>query len=108
MTPAGFIAAIAGWYTAETGRQPWVIWGILRTADAVSRLCRVEALLSTLIAFVLIYALFIMAFLIFTFRMIRRGPEAAPDHAEASGSLTNALRTQVKDYASASHQGGRE
>ncbi len=36
MTPAGFIATIAGWYTAETGRQPWVIWGILRTADAVS------------------------------------------------------------------------
>ena len=107
MTPAGFIATIAGWYTAETGRQPWVIWGILRTADAVSPVPG-GALLSTLIAFVLIYALFIMAFLIFTFRMIRRGPEAAPDHAEASGSLKNALRTQVMDYASAAHQGGRE
>jgi cytochrome d ubiquinol oxidase subunit I len=104
MTPAGFIATIAGWYTAETGRQPWVIWGILRTADAVSPVPG-GALLSTLIAFVVIYALFITAFLIFTFRMIRRGPKDAPDHAEASGSLMNALRTQVMDHPAAAHPG---
>ena len=106
MTPSGFIATIAGWYTAETGRQPWVIWGILRTADAVSPVPG-GALLSTLVAFVLIYALFITAFLIFTIRMIRRGPEATPDHAEASGSLKNALRTQVMDHAAAVHVGGK-
>jgi cytochrome d ubiquinol oxidase subunit I len=105
MTPSGFIATIAGWYTAETGRQPWVIWGILRTADAVSPVPG-GALLSTLVAFVLIYALFITAFLIFTIRMIRRGPEATPDHAEASGSLKNALRTQVMDHAAAVHVRG--
>ena len=104
MTPAGFIATIAGWYTAETGRQPWVIWGILRTADAVSPVPG-GALLSTLIAFVVIYALFITAFLIYTFRMIRRGPKDAPDHAEASGSLMNALRTQVMDHAAAALPG---
>jgi hypothetical protein len=40
-----------GWYTAETGRQPWVIWGVLRTADTVSPVPS-GALLSTLIAFV--------------------------------------------------------
>jgi cytochrome bd ubiquinol oxidase subunit I len=104
MTPVGFIATIAGWYTAEEGRQPWVIWGILRTADAVSPVPG-GALLSTLIAFVSIYALFITAFLIFTFRMIRRGPAAAPYHAEASGSLKNALRTQVMDHAAAAYPG---
>jgi len=104
MTPSGFIATIAGWYTAETGRQPWVIWGILRTADAISPVPG-GAMLSTLIAFVVIYALFITAFLIFTFRMIRRGPKDAPDHAEASGSLMNALRTQVMDHAAVTHLG---
>src|SRR4029077_16620455 len=104
MTPAGFIATIAGWYTAETGRQPWVIWGILRTADAVSPVPS-GALLSTLIAFVLIYTLFITAFLIYTLRMIRRGPEAAPDQAEASGSLKNALRPRVMDHPAAAHPG---
>ncbi|SRR6266436_848342 len=34
MTPSGIIATLAGWYVAETGRQPWVIYGILRTVDA--------------------------------------------------------------------------
>ncbi len=62
MTPAGIIATLGGWYTAETGRQPWVIWGVLRTADAVSPVPS-GALLSTLIAFVLIYTVFITAFL---------------------------------------------
>jgi cytochrome bd ubiquinol oxidase subunit I len=104
MTPSGFIATIAGWYTAETGRQPWAIWGILRTADAISPVPG-GAMLSTLIAFVVIYALFMTAFLIFAFRMIRRGPEDAPDHAEASGSLVNALRTQVMDHVVVAHPG---
>jgi cytochrome d ubiquinol oxidase subunit I len=102
MTPSGVIATLGGWYVAETGRQPWVIWGILRTADAVSPV-PAGALLSTLIAFVCIYALFITAFLVFTFRMIRRGPELAPAHAEASGSLKNSLRPQVMNNAASSH-----
>ena len=96
MTPSGIIATLAGWYVAETGRQPWVIYGILRTADAVSPV-PARALLSTLIAFVLVYAVFISAFLIFTVRIIRRGPAEAPPHAEASGSLKNAFRPHVLD-----------
>ena len=34
--PSGFVAVIAGWFTAEVGRQPWVIYGLLRTKDAVT------------------------------------------------------------------------
>ena len=34
--PSGFVAVIAGWFTAEVGRQPWVVYGLLRTADAVT------------------------------------------------------------------------
>jgi cytochrome d ubiquinol oxidase subunit I len=91
MAPSGVVATLGGWYLAETGRQPWVIYGILRTADAVSPV-PASVLLSTLIAFVSIYALFMTAFLFFTLRLIRRGPQAAPAHAEASGSLKPALR----------------
>jgi cytochrome d ubiquinol oxidase subunit I len=47
------------------------------------------------------------AFLIFVFRMIRRGPEASPDHAEASASLKNALRPQVIDSPTANAVLGR-
>ena len=96
MTPSGIIATLAGWYVAETGRQPWVIYGILRTVDAVSPVPS-QALLSTLIAFVCVYAVFITAFLVFTFRIIRRGPVEAPVYAEASGSIKNAFRPYVLD-----------
>jgi cytochrome d ubiquinol oxidase subunit I len=106
MTPAGIVATLGGWYTAETGRQPWVIWGVLRTADAVSPVPG-GALLSTLIAFVLIYTVFMTAFLVFTVRMIRRGPDAAPDQAEASGSLKHALRLHVMGHAAGAHPAGK-
>jgi cytochrome d ubiquinol oxidase subunit I len=96
MAPSGIIATLGGWYLAETGRQPWVIFGLLRTLDAVSPV-PAGTLLSTLIAFICVYAFFMAAFLTFAFRLIRRGPEASPDHAEASGSLKNALRPQVMD-----------
>src|SRR5207302_221578 len=96
MTPSGIVATLAGWYVAETGRQPWVIYGILRTHDAISPV-PAQALLSTLIAFVCVYAVFITAFLVFAFRIIRRGPGEAPPHAEASGSVKNAFRPYVLD-----------
>jgi len=96
MTPSGIIATLAGWYVAETGRQPWVIYGVLRTVDAVSPV-PARALLSTLIAFVCVYGVFITAFLVFAVRIIRRGPGEAPPHAEASGSVKNAFRPYVLD-----------
>jgi cytochrome d ubiquinol oxidase subunit I len=101
MAPSGIVATLGGWYLAETGRQPWVIFGLLRTADAVSPV-PAGTLLSTLIAFVCIYALFMTAFLVFVLRIIRRGPETAPDLAEASGSLKNALRPHVLNSPTAS------
>jgi cytochrome bd ubiquinol oxidase subunit I len=101
MAPSGIVATLGGWYLAETGRQPWVIFGLLRTADAVSPV-PAGTLLSTLIAFVCVYALFMTAFLVFVIRIIRRGPETAPDVAEASGSLKNALRPHVLNSPTAS------
>jgi len=96
MTPSGIIATLAGWYVAETGRQPWVIYGVLKTIDAVSPV-PAQALLSTLIAFVCVYAVFMTAFLTFTLRIIRRGPVDTPSYAEASGSVKNAFRPHVLD-----------
>jgi cytochrome bd ubiquinol oxidase subunit I len=96
MTPAGIVATLAGWYLAETGRQPWAIFGILKTVDAISPV-PAQMLLSSLIAFVASYGVFMTAFLVFVVRIVRRGPAAAPPHAEASGSLKNALRPQVLD-----------
>src|SRR5260370_7772525 len=63
MTPSGIIATLAGWYVAETGRQPWIIYGILRTVDAISPV-PAQALLSTLFPFVSPYPVFITSFLV--------------------------------------------
>ena len=54
MGPSGFVAVIAGWITTEVGRQPWVIYGFLRTADAASPL-DAPAVAVSLLAFVLVY-----------------------------------------------------
>jgi cytochrome bd ubiquinol oxidase subunit I len=94
MAPSGIIATLGGWYLAETGRQPWVIFGLLRTLDAISPIPS-GTLLTSLLAFICIYAFFMTAFLAFVVRMIRRGPESAPETAEASGSLKHALRPEL-------------
>ncbi|MCA0909460.1 cytochrome ubiquinol oxidase subunit I [Qipengyuania gaetbuli] len=54
MGPSGFVAVIAGWITTEVGRQPWTIYGVLRTADSASPL-DAPAVATSLIAFVIVY-----------------------------------------------------
>jgi len=90
MGPAGFVAVIAGWTVAEVGRQPWVIWHIMRTADAVSPVGAHEVSAS-LIAFLVVYALIFTAGVLFILRLIAAGPLAegappAPDTARAPGT----------------------
>jgi hypothetical protein len=54
--PTGFVAVIAGWFTAEVGRQPWVVWGLLRTADAMTPTLTGPQVLATLIGYVVVCA----------------------------------------------------
>ena len=54
MAPSGFVAVIAGWITTEVGRQPWTVYGLLRTADSVSPLAA-PAVATSLAAFVVVY-----------------------------------------------------
>ena len=91
MTPSGFVATLAGWYTAEIGRQPYLIHGLLRTADSLSPVPAA----TTLVTFVCAYTVFGSAFLIFTLRLIRRGPSGLPGYALPAGSLKRALRPVI-------------
>lgn len=72
--PAGFLATLMGWYTAEVGRQPWVIFGHLRTADALTPQLTSAAVTFTLILFGAIYAIIFLTGTIFIYRMLRQGP----------------------------------
>jgi cytochrome d ubiquinol oxidase subunit I len=78
MTPSGFGAVLFGWFTAEIGRQPWVVYGHLRTADAVSPVAA-GAVTASLLTFIVVYA-FIFGFgSYYLAKLLRRGPDPVED-----------------------------
>ena len=76
--PLPYVANTAGWITAETGRQPWLIYGLMRTADGESPSVSAGNALFTLIGFMGIYTLLSILFLFLVYREIEQGPEPAP------------------------------
>jgi cytochrome bd ubiquinol oxidase subunit I len=77
MLPFPYIANTAGWITAEVGRQPWLIYGLMRTADGSSHHVSSGNVLFTLIGFMGIYTVLAILFLFLVHREIDHGPEAA-------------------------------
>jgi cytochrome d ubiquinol oxidase subunit I len=75
--PFPFIATTAGWITAELGRQPWLVYGILRTADGTSASVSSGSGLFTLIGFMGMYTLLSILFLFLVYRELDHGPEPA-------------------------------
>jgi cytochrome d ubiquinol oxidase subunit I len=73
--PFPYIATMAGWITAEVGRQPWLIYGLLRTARGVSTQVSAGNALFTLLGFLGIYGVLSILFLFLIYEQIARGPE---------------------------------
>jgi cytochrome d ubiquinol oxidase subunit I len=73
--PLPFVANQVGWVTAEVGRQPWVVYGHLRTADALSKSVVAGQVLGSIIMFVVIYALLFAVWVFVLDRKIRQGPD---------------------------------
>ena len=72
--PLPFIATLTGWYTAEVGRQPWVVYGVLRTADAITPFLTTRAATISLIVFCAVYS-FIFSFgTFYIYGLLRAGP----------------------------------
>jgi cytochrome d ubiquinol oxidase subunit I len=85
--PLGFIATLTGWFTAEAGRQPWVVYGLMRTADAVTPFLTPRDVAITLAVFGPIYALIFAAGTGYVYLMLQRGPlPASPAPALAGPS----------------------
>jgi cytochrome bd ubiquinol oxidase subunit I len=74
MGPAGLIAILAGWLTTEIGRQPWVVYGVMRTKDAVSDHSVLELSL-TLILFILLYTAVFGTGIRYLLKLVAKGPE---------------------------------
>jgi cytochrome d ubiquinol oxidase subunit I len=77
MIPSGFIAILAGWVTTEVGRQPWIVYGILRTQDAASPAVTTGAVATSLIVFIVVYAIIFPAGAYYIYRLVSRGPTQA-------------------------------
>jgi cytochrome bd ubiquinol oxidase subunit I len=75
--PSGFIAILTGWYTAEVGRQPWVVYGILRTRDAVTPSLVTGDVLFSLTGYILVYAVFVAFGTYYIYKLLREGPTGA-------------------------------
>jgi cytochrome bd ubiquinol oxidase subunit I len=85
MGPAGIVAILAGWFTTEIGRQPWVVYGVMRTADAVSS-HGAAALGVTLSMFIVVYFAVFGTGIAYLFRLIQKGPLITEGrHQEAGG-----------------------
>jgi cytochrome d ubiquinol oxidase subunit I len=84
-----YFANQAGWVAAETGRQPWIVYGHLRTSDGLSRSVVADQVLSSIVVFSLIYVLLFAIWVFVLDRKIRHGPdeerEAAPEVTPPGG-----------------------
>lgn len=101
MIPAGFLAILAGWFTTEVGRQPWVVYGLLRTADAASDLA-VHQVVSSMTGFAVVYTVIFGAGLFYVGRLLARGivvddqpPAAPPSELQRPARPLSALDDRV-------------
>ncbi|HEY0975815.1 MAG TPA: cytochrome ubiquinol oxidase subunit I [Solimonas sp.] len=81
-TPMGFIATLAGWIVAETGRQPWLIHEQILTRDGISPV-PASVVATSLTLFVLVYGLLFAVYLYFVLALVRKGPALPDKHPEA-------------------------
>jgi len=102
--PLGFIAVLAGWTTTEVGRQPWTVYGLLRTADSVSpSLTGLDVALS-FAGYIVAYLIMFPAGVLLMARIVRRGVEAATTEGPVEGGRLN---LPVIALPGAREEGGR-
>jgi cytochrome d ubiquinol oxidase subunit I len=97
--PTGFIAILTGWFTAEVGRQPWVVYGLLRTEEAITPSLVTGDVLLSLVGYVMVYALFISFGFYYIFKLLRAGPTVAA--VPIPGATPNRPLAFADDAASA-------
>lgn len=95
--PSGFIAVLAGWVTAEVGRQPYVVYGEMLTAEAVSPVTA-ASVATSLLFFIVVYAIVFSAGALYILRLIAKGPdtdEPEPSSIQPPGTPLGAAVREV-------------
>jgi cytochrome bd ubiquinol oxidase subunit I len=83
-SPLGFVAVIAGWFATDVGRQPWVVYGLMRTRDAVTPSLTGRDVLISLIIYVLAYIFVYGGGVVLLARLVRTGPGVEPEEPAKS------------------------
>ncbi|HEX5509881.1 MAG TPA: cytochrome ubiquinol oxidase subunit I [Pseudolabrys sp.] len=85
VAPLGFVAVVAGWTTTEVGRQPWTVYGLLRTADSVSPSLTGTDVAISLAFYIVVYLIMFPTGIAFMAGLVRRGPQqqAEPERVES-------------------------
>jgi cytochrome bd ubiquinol oxidase subunit I len=73
--PLPFIATLTGWFTAEVGRQPWTVYGVLRTADAMTPFLTARTALTSLVVFCAVYSFIFVFGTYYIYQLLRAGPQ---------------------------------
>jgi cytochrome bd ubiquinol oxidase subunit I len=81
MGPLGFIAVLSGWTTTEVGRQPWTVYGLLRTADSTPPSLSGRDVLVSLLAYMAVYLIIYPSAVFIAARLVRKGLAVEPDTA---------------------------
>ena len=87
--PLPYIANTAGWMCAEIGRQPWLVYGLIRTSEGYSKHIGAGTSLFTLLGFLGMYSLLSILWIVLLYNFIQEGPQA-PDHHASGQSVTAA------------------
>ena len=88
--PLPYIANTAGWMTAEIGRQPWVVYGLIRVSEGYSKYVSSGNALFTLLGFMGMYTILSVLFVVLVYRIIEKGPAAQLHTAPKNAPLTMA------------------
>jgi cytochrome d ubiquinol oxidase subunit I len=85
--PLPYVANTAGWMTAEIGRQPWLVYGLIRTSEGYSTHVSAGNTLFTLLGFLGMYSVLSILWIVLVYRFIRTGPEAAAAKVEREAEV---------------------
>lgn len=106
MGPSGLVAVLAGWITTEVGRQPFTIWGYMRTSESASPLAA-PAVGASLLAFVIVYFFVFGAGVFYLLRLMNAGPKSDESPiAEADGPIRTAGTTPAQQSLAHDHDDG--
>jgi cytochrome d ubiquinol oxidase subunit I len=94
LTPAGFISVLAGWFVTEVGRQPYLVYGVVRTAESASPVQATPIAIS-LAAFVVVYTFVFGAGSYYILKLIGKGPQIEEDPYGSHGIHTPPIVTEL-------------